>query len=246
MMGQCFSVEVDDLSHHCLCRLDIKPTLFSKRKGSKCLEVNSCKIDLYWDLSSAKFGAGPEPLEGFYVGLICNGEVILLIGDLKKEALKKTNATPSIISSTFISKREHIFGKRVFGTKAQFSDNGQIHDLIIECDTFGIEDPCLIIRVDRKTVMKVNHLRWKFRGNETILVDNLPVEIFFDAHNWLFGSSLGDAVFMFQTCLKDEKMWTSQTFSDPSVPPWPCSRSFRESKLPAPGFALTLYAWKNE
>lgn len=245
-MGQCFSVEIANLSHQSLCRVDVKPSLFSKRKGSKFLEVNSSRIDIYWDLCLAKFGSGPEPLEGFYMGLVCKKEMVLLIGDLKKEAFKKTNASPSLSNAIFISKREHIFGKRVYVTKARFSDNGQIHDLTIECSAFGVENPCLMVRVDSKTVMKVQHLQWKFRGNDTILVDGLPVEVFWDVHNWFFGTSFGNGVFMFQTCLSIEKMWTSQTFSDPTILPWPCSQSFKESKLPSPGFSLTLYAWKNE
>ena len=57
-MGQCLSVEIDDLLNHCLCKVDVKPSLFSKRKGSKGLELNSGKIDLFWDLSSAGFGSG--------------------------------------------------------------------------------------------------------------------------------------------------------------------------------------------
>ncbi|KAK2974025.1 hypothetical protein RJ640_011390 [Escallonia rubra] len=240
MMGLCISVEICNLLHQCLRRVDVKPSLFTKRKGSKCVEVNCSRIDLYWDLSVAKFGSGSEPLEGFYIGMVCKGEMVLLIGDLRKEAYDKTNAVPSLSNAMFISKREHVFGKKVYGTKAQLSDNRQIHELRIECDTVGVDDPCLVIRVDSKTVMKVKHLRWKFRGNHTILVDGLPVEVFWDVYNWLFGSTFGTAVFMFQTCLSAEKLWTSQTFSDPSVPPWPCSRSFRESKLPSPGFSLTL------
>uniref|UniRef100_A0A5B7B7F7 DUF868 domain-containing protein n=1 Tax=Davidia involucrata TaxID=16924 RepID=A0A5B7B7F7_DAVIN len=248
LMGQCLSVEIEDLSTQCLCKVDVRPSLFSKRKGSKCLEVNSCKIDVYWDLSLAKFGAGPEPLEGFYLSVVCKGEMVLLIGDLRKEAFKKTNAiaTPSLSNAIFISKREHIFGKRVYGTKVQFCDNGQIHELSIECDTVGVDDPCLVIRVDSKMVMKVKHLRWKFRGNYRILVDGLPVEVFWDVHNWLFGTTTGSAVFMFQTCLSAEKLWASQTVSDSSMPTWSCSQSFIESKLPGLGFSLVLYAWKNE
>ncbi|GFY85061.1 hypothetical protein Acr_03g0018350 [Actinidia rufa] len=171
---------------------------------------------MYWDLSSANFGSGPEPLEGYYLAVVFKGEMVLLIGDLKKEAFKKINATPSLSNAMFISKREHIFGKRVYGTKAQFCDNGPIHGLTIECDTIGINDPCLVIRVDRKMVMQVKRLRWKFR------------------------------VFMFQTCSSAEKLWASQTFSNPYMPTWPCSQSFKESRLQGLGFSLILYAWKNE
>ncbi|KAH7858249.1 hypothetical protein Vadar_021728 [Vaccinium darrowii] len=241
-MGQCLSVEIDDLLNQCLCKVDVKPSLFSKRKGSKCLEVNSSEVDLFWDLSAAKFGSGPEPLDGYYLALVCNGKMVLLIGDLRKEASRKTNSTPAPSAAIFISKRENIFGSRVFGTKAQFCDNGPVHGLTIECDTVNDNDPCLVIRIDSKTEMKVKRLRWKFRGNQIIWVDGLPVEVFWDVHNWLFGTDFGSAIFMFHTCLSAEKLWDSQTFLDP----WPCSRSYRESKLPGLGFSLILYAWKSE
>ncbi|XP_059649736.1 uncharacterized protein LOC132295472 [Cornus florida] len=247
LMGQCLSFEIHDLASFCLCKVDVKPSLFSKRKGSKCLELNrSSKIDFYWDLSLAKFGSGPEPLEGFYFAVVCKGEMVLLIGDLRKEAFKKTNATPALSNAIFISKREHLFGKRVYGTKAQFCNKGQLHDLTILCDTVADADPCLVIHLDSKMVMQVRRLRWKFRGNDTILVDGLPVEVFWDVHNWLHGTTLGSAVFMFQTCFSAEKLWTSQTFSDSYTSPWSCPQSFTESKLSGLGFSLVLYAWKNE
>lgn len=248
LMGQCLSVEIDDLSQRCLCKVDIKPSLFSKRKGSKSLEVNSSGIDLYWDLSAAKFGSGPEPLEGYYVALVCDRDMALVIGDLRKEAFKKTNANPSTTpNSLFVSKKEHVFGKRVFGTKVQFCDGGPVHDLVIECDANRVDDRCLHIRVDSKTVIQVRHLLWKFRGNYTILVDGLTVEVFWDVHNWLFGTTnLGSAVFTFQTSLSSEKLWKSQSLLDHAVLPWPYSESFSSSKSPAIGFSFVLYAWKND
>ncbi|KAF8388056.1 hypothetical protein HHK36_026722 [Tetracentron sinense] len=246
LMGQGFSVGIDDSANQCICKVDIKPWLFSKRKGSKSLEADSNRIDIYWDLSSAKFRSGPEPLEGFYLAVVSDQEMILLLGDLRKEAFKKTNVTPAPSNVIFIAKREHIFGKKVFGTKAQFCDNGQIHDIAIECDTVGLNDPRLLIRIDNKMVMQVKRLRWKFRGNHTILVDGFPVEVFWDVHNWFFGTALGNAVFMFQTCLSAEKLWDSQTLSDPTKLHWSCSQGFRDSQLQGLGFSLILYAWKNE
>ncbi|CAN4091337.1 unnamed protein product [Withania somnifera] len=235
LMGQCLSVEIDDMSHQCLCKVDVKPSLFSKRKGSRSLEANSCKIDIHWDFSLAKFGSGPEPVEGYYLAVVCKGQMVLSIGDLRKEAFKKSNATPSFKCY------------RVFGTKAQFCYAGPIHDITIECDSSVIDDPCLLVRIDSKTVMQVKHLRWKFRGNYTILIDGLPVEVFWDVHNWLFSSNFGNAVFMFQTCLSAEKLWTTQTLSDSSVMPWPYTEStLSNSKSPDLGFSLVLYVWKNE
>ncbi|KAK1393231.1 hypothetical protein POM88_012287 [Heracleum sosnowskyi] len=42
----CKCVEINDLGGQCICRVDVKPSLFYKRKGSKCLQVNSAKIDV--------------------------------------------------------------------------------------------------------------------------------------------------------------------------------------------------------
>ncbi|KAM6576976.1 hypothetical protein CsatB_028813 [Cannabis sativa] len=246
LMGQGLTVGIDDSSNHCLCKVDIKPWLFSKRRGSKSLEAYSSKIDIYWDFSSAKFGSGPQPLEGYYVGVVVDRQMVLLLGDLRKEAFKKTSATPMPSDAVFVAKKEHIFGKRVFSTKAQFCNNGQIHDLVIECDTIGVTDPCLMIRVDGKTLMQVKRLRWKFRGNHTILVDGLAVEVFWDVHSWLFGTSLGNAVFMFKTCLSAEMLWSSQSLADPNALPWSFSQRFSDSKGSSLGFSLILYAWKNE
>ncbi|GMN25399.1 hypothetical protein TIFTF001_000914 [Ficus carica] len=246
LMGQGLTVGIDDSSNQCLCKVDIKPWLFSKRRGSKSLEAYSSKIDIYWDLSSAKFGSGPEPLQGYYVAVVVDRQMVLLLGDLRKEAFKKTGANPVASEAVSVAKKEHIFGKRVFATKAQFCNNGQSHDLVIECDTIGVSDPCLVIRIDGKNLMQVKRLRWKFRGNHTILVDGLPIEVFWDVHSWLFGASLGNAVFMFKTCLSAEKLWSSQPMSDPNSLPWSFSQRFSDSKGLGLGFSLILYAWKSE
>ncbi|KAL0924739.1 hypothetical protein M5K25_005594 [Dendrobium thyrsiflorum] len=235
MMGQGLSIGIDDSSNQSLCKVDIKPWLFSKRKGSKSTEAENNRVDVFWDLSNAKFGSGPEPLEGFYVTVLFDFQIVLLLGDLVKEAYRKANAGPPPSNAMFIAKREHIFGKKVYCTKAQFCDNGQIHDIVIECDTIGLKDPSLEIRIDKKRVMQVKRLLWKFRGNQTILVDGLPVEVFWDVHNWLFDASMGSAVFMFQTCVSTEKSLL-----------WGSSQRFREPQLRGTSFSLILYAWKNE
>ncbi|KAF5744202.1 hypothetical protein HS088_TW08G00800 [Tripterygium wilfordii] len=244
LVGQGLSISIDDLSNHCLCKFDIKPWLFSKRKGCKNVDLDSGKIDIYWDFCNAKFGSGPEPVEGFYLAVTFNQELVLLLGDLKKEAYRKIDKTSVHSNAIFIAKREHISGKKFYGAKAQFTDRGQMHDVTIECDTVDLKDPCLVIRIDSKTVMQVKRLKWKFRGNHTILVDGLPVEVFWDVHNWLFGNAMGNAVFMFQTCLSAEKMWSTQSVFDPSVLSWKSSSQAKD--YPGLGFSLVLYAWKNE
>ncbi|KAL0890810.1 hypothetical protein Bca101_014793 [Brassica carinata] len=239
LMGQSVTVGVDDsCSNQSLCKVEIKPWLFTKRKGSKSLEAYSCKIDVFWDLSSAKFGSGPEALGGFYVGVVVDKEMVLLLGDMKKEAFKKTNASPSSLGAVFVAKKEHVFGKRVFATKAQLCADGKIHDVVIECDT-GVTDPCLVFRVDGKTLLQVKRLKWKFRGNDTIVVNRTAVEVLWDVHSWLFGMpSAGNAVFMFRTCQSSLEKSLSFSQDIMATTTNPKSQSF--------GFSLILYAWKNE
>ncbi|KAK7317257.1 hypothetical protein RJT34_01324 [Clitoria ternatea] len=235
LMGQGLSVGIDDMG-----KVEIKPWLFSRRKGSKNLEVQSGKVDIFWDLTCAKFGSGPEPLEGFYLAVVFNKEMVLLLGDLKKEACNKIESGCGCCAfahsgAVFVSKREHIVGNKFYGAKAQFCDKGQLHDVTIECDTVGLKDPSLVIRIDSKTVMQVKRLKWKFRGNHTILVDGVPVQVFWDVHSWLFGNAMGNAVFMFQTCISTDKFVAAQSVSDPSAP----------TQLQGFGFSLILYAWKH-
>lgn len=219
-----------------LCKADVKPWLFSKHKGSKSLDVDGFgTVEMFWDLSGAKFGPGPEPLEGFYVAVVCDMEMVLLLGDMRKEAYRKTGAGRPVMDSLLVARKEHIAGKKVYSATAQFCDSGKCHDIEIECDTAGVKDPCLEIRIDTRLVMRVKRLVWKFRGNQTILVDGLPVDVFWDVHGWLFSSTTSNAVFMFQTCQAPEKTM-----------PWLYSQIFKAPQMQGPGFSLLLHAWKVE
>ncbi|KAL7589982.1 uncharacterized protein LOC122195288 [Lactuca sativa] len=238
LMGQSLSVEINDSNNQCLCKLDIKPWLFSKRRGYRNLEVGSKLIAIYWDLSYAKFDSSPEPIEGFYFAISMNQELILVLGDMEKEVHKKIDATSLVPNAVFVSKRAHIFGKKAYSTRAQFCGKGQIHDITIECDTMCMNDSYLLIRIDGNPVMQVKCLKWKFRGNYTILVDGLPVEVYWDVHSWLFEKFMGNAVFLFQTCLSAEKLWGSEDAS------WSTMSKDRHSQTL--GFSLVLCAWKNE
>lgn len=243
LMGQGLFVEIDDSRSQSSCKLEVKPSLFTKRKGFKILEMGSNSINIFWDLSCAKFGSSPEPIESFYLAITVNQELILLLGDMEKEVYKKMNhAMSSTPNTVFVSKKEHIFGKKVYATTAQFCGKGQIHDILIECDTTS-NDPFLLIRIDGKMVLKVKQLQWKFRGNYTILVDGLPVEVYWDVHSWFFGKLNGNAVFLFQTCLSAEKLWGS---SGHSVMSWSGSLIKDCGQSQGLGFSLVLCAWKNE
>lgn len=245
LMGQGLSVNIDVEQH--LCKINMKPWLFWKKQGFKSFEVDGKKVEVYWDLSSAKYSCGPVPQEGFFVAVVTEGEVVLLLGDMCDEAFKKSRARPALIEAILISRSEHIFGKKYHATKVQFGEGGQAHDIVIDCQTGPTSEPRLYIRIDRQVVVQVKHLMWKFRGNQTIIVDGNPVEVFWDVHNWLFNPSLGHAVFMFQTCLSSEKPWLKEVAACSSVLQWPGTYSFKDKETSSPsGFSLLLYAWKSE
>ena len=239
LMGQGLLVQVDDPSCQLACHIDMKPWLFWKKQGSKSFETRcGSKLEVVWDLTSAKYGSGPEPKEGFFVCVICGRNVVLLLGDMQKEAMKKVRSRgrgeekdeanhyegaieakherkedqeeEEVCKAVLLSRREHMSGRRIYTTRARFFETGGTHDIAIECHTGCETDPPrLSVRIDKKLVVQVKRLMWKFRGNQTILIDGLPIEVFWDVHNWLFNPSNGNehAIFMFQACKSNDKPW---------------------------------------
>ncbi|XP_047952318.1 uncharacterized protein LOC125197843 [Salvia hispanica] len=222
LMVQALSIAIENSANDSLGKVDIRPWLFSKRKGFKKMVVDSTKVDIYWDLSSAKFGSSPEPLEGFYLAIAINQELCLLLGDSQTEAYKKIDPSPFAPKASFLARKEHIFGKRLYNSKAQFCGKGRLHDIRIEFDPNERCGKCLTMLVDRKVVLQVTHLQWKFRGNQTILVDGVCVEVYWDVHGWLFDS----AIFLFRTHVPVAKAGPLEGLSH--------------------GFSLVLCAWKSE
>ncbi|KAH7425061.1 hypothetical protein KP509_11G038000 [Ceratopteris richardii] len=227
--------------------VDTKPWLFAKKKGSKVLEVaRNFSVNVVWDLTNATYTSGPEPNQGFFFALAYDDEIVLLLGDMTEDAYEKAHAKSISSDTVMISRREHIFGQKQYSTKAQFIENGPMHDVLIECNTRG-KDPKLCVRVDKHLLLQVKRLAWKFRGNETISVDGYPVQFFWDLHNWLFSPNDGHAVFMFHTNMSTDKSFSSFTSSSPSSE-WHCgTRSPLSMKdVDISGFSLLLYAWKND
>ncbi|KAJ6403089.1 hypothetical protein OIU84_015081 [Salix udensis] len=77
----------------------------------------------------------PEPVEGFYVLVMVDSEIGLILGDMGEEALTKkfkTSRTP-IARVTLISRQEHCSGNTLYATKAQFCDKGIQHEIVIRC-----------------------------------------------------------------------------------------------------------------
>jgi|UniRef100_A0A2N9FTJ3 hypothetical protein len=174
-------------------QLHIKPFVFWKKNGSKKLNSNT---QIFWDLSKAKFGSGPEPQSKFYIAVVVDNELTLLVGDCIKEAYAKTKAQKPKSNQVLVLKREHVFANKIYTTRARFG--GKTREIQIDCGYN--DDTRLSFSVDNKRVLQIKHLKWKFRGNERIEIDGVPVQISWDVYNWLFEKDNEDrhAVFMFR------------------------------------------------
>ncbi|KAG5522027.1 hypothetical protein RHGRI_034289 [Rhododendron griersonianum] len=153
------------------CRkIQLKPWLFWRKEGLEQFNVDGETIGVVWDLKAAKFNGETGPQSNYYVAIICDQEVVLLLGDLKKDAFRRTGCRPALDDPMLVSRKEHVFGKRKFSTRAKFHEKEEFHEISIEC--FGGFDPDMEIRIDGDLVVRVKHLQWKFRGNELIQVDD--------------------------------------------------------------------------
>ncbi|KAK9061598.1 hypothetical protein SSX86_018780 [Deinandra increscens subsp. villosa] len=201
-------------------RLNTHSGLFRKKKGTKLFQINDSKFEIHYDLSSAQYGAGAEPVDGYYVLVTINSEVGLVIGDLTEEStVKKLKSHKQIGKFSLISRREHFSGNTLYSTKAQFADTGSFHDILIRCtgDNEGLKYPVLQVCIDKRVVIRVKRLQWNFRGNQTIFLDGLLVDLMWDVHDWFFnpdpgtGSGSGRAVFMFRTRSGlDSRLWLEE------------------------------------
>ncbi|CAN8299166.1 unnamed protein product [Cochlearia groenlandica] len=177
--------------------LNLNTLAFWRKRGSRFV---SPKIQVFWDLTRAKFESGSEPRSGFYIAVVVDGEMGLLVGDSVKEAYSRAkSAKPPTNPQALLLRKEHVFGARVFSTKARFG--GKNREISIDCRVD--EDARLCFSVDSKLVLQIKRLRWKFRGNEKVEIDGVSVQISWDVYNWLFqskssGDGGGHAVFMFR------------------------------------------------
>ncbi|KAK1311115.1 hypothetical protein QJS10_CPA08g01854 [Acorus calamus] len=203
LINHSFSMSIDNHHHQnntttttfSMCKVDLKPWPFWTKKGLKSLDIDDDKrrVEVFWDLRSVKFSNGPEPVEDYYVAVVSDEEVVLLLGDKKKEAYKRTKSRPSLTDAVLVCKRENVTGKKCFITaRARFKERGREHKVVIENSisiSGGAREPEMWISVDGKVLVHVDNLNWKFRGNERVVVDDVPVEVLWDAHDWVFGGS---------------------------------------------------------
>ncbi|KAK8461492.1 hypothetical protein SEVIR_1G046400v4 [Setaria viridis] len=185
-------------------KVELKPWPFWSKKGNKALDVGGGdRADIFWDLRGAKFAGGgsPEPAGGYYVAVVSNDEVVLLLGDGKKDAYKRTKSRPSLEDAVLVCRRESVFGRRSFAARARLdARRSKEHEIVVECSPAAgaIRDPELWVTVDGFVLLHVKNLQWKFRGNETVLVDQAPVQVIWDVHDWLFAGPGSQAAFVFK------------------------------------------------
>ncbi|GAB2274650.1 hypothetical protein Dimus_009420 [Dionaea muscipula] len=239
---------------------------FRKKKGSKYFEYDDSKIQVLWDLSAATYESGPEPIDRFYLLLMVGSELGLMLGDMAQEmATKKTRTGTQMAKFCLVSRREHYSlagngngnGNALYSTKAQFCDTGIAHEILIHCVAAAVavagtgnkgglkqqqQQPVLSVSIDKRTVTQVKRLDWNFRGNQTIFVDGLLVDLMWDVHDWLFNLLSGSAVFMFRTRssrIFDNRLWLQENHKMMMMP-----QTHKEDHHRV-DFSLLIYASKN-
>ncbi|KAM0823089.1 hypothetical protein ACQ4PT_071098 [Festuca glaucescens] len=217
------------------CKVEMQPWHFWRKYGAKQFQVDGRAVDVVWDLRAARFSDEPEPASDYYVAVVSDEEVVLLLGNQKKEAFRRTGSRPSLSlqdAAQLVCKKEHVFSKKRFLTRARFNDKGKLHDISIECSSGNLTggmDVDMAIKIDGCVSVLVKHLQWKFRGNDCISINKMKVQVYWDAHDWLFGTGLRQALFIFK----------------PEAPPSLLSASsFDDDEFS--DFCLFLYAWKVE
>ncbi|XP_061340319.1 uncharacterized protein LOC133286836 [Gastrolobium bilobum] len=186
-----------------------------KNKGTETFNSHNLEFQVLWDLSAAKYDDGPEPVGGFYVVVLVDSELGLHLGDKDEESLDlNVNAGMAVANFSMVSRSERFSGNNVYATKAKFSETGIVHDILIKC---GLEEEekskshVLSVCMDKNTIFEVKRLRWNFRGNQTIFVDGLVVDMMWDVHDWLFNPTSASAVFLFRTRSGlDSRLWLEE------------------------------------
>ncbi|XP_010417926.1 PREDICTED: uncharacterized protein LOC104703590 [Camelina sativa] len=251
--GLSISVSSADQNPSTPLKLNTSSRFFRKKKGNKSVDSDLGRIEVFWDLSSAKYDSnlcGPEPINGFYVIVLVDAQLGLLLGDTSEETLRKKGFSGDIgFDFSLVSRQEHFTGNNTFySTKARFVETGDSHEIVIRCnkETEGLKQsshhyPVLSVCIDKKTVIKVKRLQWNFRGNQTIFVDGLLVDLMWDVHDWFFSNPGGGAacgggraVFMFRTRngLDSSRLWLEEKM---------VKKDDEQDKL---DFSLLIYACK--
>jgi Plant protein of unknown function (DUF868) len=188
------------------------PITLQKKRGSRAFVIENTVIGLHWDIGSARYGSGPEPVKDFFVAVIADAEFGLLIGDMSRDFVRKFEDIPKARFS-FLCRKEQIRGTTTYLTKSRFREEGKEHDILICCkgDEWDSRDAELTVTVDKKKVVSVRRLKWNFRGNQTIFIDGTVIDMMWDIHDWWFCNPPNCALFMFKTRTSaDNRLWLEE------------------------------------
>ncbi|KAJ0561540.1 putative NADH:quinone oxidoreductase/Mrp antiporter, membrane subunit [Helianthus annuus] len=180
-----FAFTVNIKEHH---SNSSKSFYLRKIKGSKKLEPFDFKIELIWDLTKAIYEVGPEPVKGYFVALLINSEMIS-IGDIEDSELKKLVLDYPFAKCCLVSRSERFLGNDEYASRAKFFDTGMWHDILITCVVDDKNSLSMCVCIDKKNVIDVKRLRWNFRGNQTVFLDGMLVDLMWDVHDWFFHSN---------------------------------------------------------
>ncbi|OIW00218.1 hypothetical protein TanjilG_27469 [Lupinus angustifolius] len=266
LRGLSVSVENPEGETQNSCKVELKPWYFWRKQGSKRFIADGKLIDCFWDLKTAKFNDETEPIRQYYVAVVCDQKIVLLVGDLWNEACRRIGFKPALFEPILVAKKEHKLWKRKFSTNARFHEQGRLHEISVECKNrksgdlspVSVVQPELEIRVDGNLVIHVKNLLWKFRGNESVILNMMRVEVYWDVHDWLFSPGLKHALFIFRPIFSSPSTASSiSSFSSSSSSPSTPTSTQTENSDSVEGlsnvtggisseFSLFLYAWKVE
>ncbi|MCD9561127.1 hypothetical protein HAX54_020100 [Datura stramonium] len=138
--------------------------------------------------------------------------------------------------------------ERVSPTRAKFDQRKQDSDIVVESSTTGPRDPEMWISIDGIVLIHIKNLQWKFRGNETVLVNKQPVQVFWDVHAWLFCSpGSGHGLFIFKPGASEDDSDREESSVGGGSDCSDHSKYYSTlSYSKASPFCLFLYAWKIE
>ncbi|KAI5015413.1 hypothetical protein ZWY2020_056803 [Hordeum vulgare] len=187
------------------------PRHLHRRKGSGTFTAGSCVVGVFWDYAAARYGAGPEPVSGFYVAVVADAEFVLLLGDMSRGYVERLHGGIPVAESRMARRRERFVGCGCWSTKARFLESGAEHEIGV-----GLEgDTEAWVTVDGRKVVQLRRLRWNFRGSHTLILDGgASVDMTWDLHGWLFhaidpSASSSSAVFTFHARGASEtRLWT--------------------------------------
>lgn len=202
-MNHTLHLTIDSIGGDCQyhCKIDVKPWHFWSKKGYKSFDVDGHQVEISWDLRAAKFSGSPEPSSDYYIALVSNEEVVLFIGDYKRKAYKRIKSRQALVDAMPLVKKENVFAKKTFSTKARFDEMRKESEVVVESwsSSNGSKEPEMWVSIDGVVLIHVKNLQWKFRGNQTVMVDKQPIQVLWDVHDWLFSSSgSGPGLFIFK------------------------------------------------